>query len=635
MREKSVLKALTSTLILGLSAKVALHAQEAQPYQGVVGRTLSESKEWWPEPVKAPAGAPNIVWILLDDVGFGAASTFGGLIQTPTFDNLANNGLRYTNFHTCAICAPTRSALLTGRNSATVHVSGFSHTVMSAGFPGWDGRIPSTDGTIAEILRDNGYNTFAVGKYGVTPDEDATDAGPFDRWPTGKGFDHFFGFLGSQTDQYKPDLVEDQAYVRPDGRHFSDQITDKAISYIDRQKKAAPNKPFFLYYAPGATHAPHQVDQYWSDQYKGKFDKGWDVYREEVFERQKKLGLIPDGAKLPERNPDIKAWDQLSPDEKKLYARFMEVYAGYLTYTDFEVGRLINHLKEINQLDNTLIFIMIGDNGASKEGTLNGNVDQKYSFKPITEEEKKTYKEPLAEPENIAYNLNKIGEIGTPASTNGNYPLGWAQAANTPFKFWKEDANSEGGTHNPLIVYYPKGIKDKGGIRTQYSHVNDILPTTLDLVGLKAPEQIKGIKQDPIEGTSLAYSIDDANAPSRHTLQYYYIFGSRSIYKDGWKAELAYPNAFATGNAQSKQTFDESAWELYNLNEDYTERIDLAKKYPEKLAELKALFEEQAQAHHLYPYITWDDVFNRRIHGTKDSKSFADAVKDVTKSSDN
>jgi len=623
MKEKNIVRVLTSTLILATSARPALHAQAAQPdsqpYQGVIGRTLADSKEWWPGPVKAPAGAPNVVWILLDDVGFGASSTFGGPIQTPTFDSLAANGLRYTNFHTCAICAPTRAALLTGRNSASVHESGFSHTLLSAGFPGWDGRIPRSAGTIAEILRDNGYNTFAVGKYGVTPDEEATDAGPFDHWPTGMGFDHFFGFLGSQTDQYKPDLVEDQAHVRPDGRHLNDQITDKAIAYIDRQKKAAPDKPFFLYYAPGATHAPHQVDRYWSDQYKGKFDEGWDVYRQKVFERQKQLGVIPADAKLPDRNPDIKPWNQLSPEEKKLYARFMEVYAGYLTYTDFEVGRLINHLKEIHQLDNTLIFVIIGDNGASKEGTLNGTVDQGFSQKPLPEQQ------------NIQYNLQRIGEIGTSAATNGNYPLGWAQAANTPFKYWKEDANSEGGTHNPLIVFWPKGIKDKGGIRTQYGHVIDVLPTTLDLVGVKPPDVIRDVKQQSIEGISLAYSIDDAKAPSRHTVQYYYIYGSRSIYDHGWKAELPYPNAFITGNAASPQPFDENAWELYNLNDDYTERINLARKYPEKLAALKAEFEEQAKEHHLYPYITWDDVLNRRIHRTGDNKSFAEAVKDITK----
>jgi len=604
MNEKSILKALTSTLIVAAGTRTALHAQTSQPYQGVVGRTLAESKEWWPEPVHAPKGAPNVVWILIDDVGYGAAGTFGGLIDTPTFDALANNGLRYTNFHTCAICAPTRSALLTGRNSASVHESGFSHVSASAGFPGWDGRVPATAGTIAEILRDNGYSTFAVGKYGITPDEEASDLGPFDRWPTGRGFDHFFGFLGSQTDQYKPDLVEDQAHVKPDGRHLSDQITDKAIFYIDRVKKIDPNKPFFLYYAPGATHAPHQVDKYWSDKYKGKFDQGWDWYRQETFERQKKLGVIPANAVLPDRNPEIKAWNSLTPEEQKLYARFMEVYAGYLTYTDFEIGRLINHLKEIGQFDNTLIFISIGDNGASKEGTQHGVIERSTLYKTQTDQE------------NIAYNIAKSDEIGTPASTNGNYPLGWAQAADTPYKYWKEDANSEGGTHNPLIVSWPSGIKEKGGIRYQYSHVIDLLPTTLDLVGIKAPDEIRGIKQQPIEGFSFADSINNADAPWHHTLQYYYIFGSRSIYDKGWKAELAYPNEVLVNNAATNPPLDENAWELYNLNDDPTERIDLAKKYPEKLAALKAEFEEQAQSHHLYPYITFDDLYQKRIQHT-------------------
>jgi len=608
---------------LALVGGALQQANAQQPFQGVIGRTSAESKEWWPEPVKAPKGAPNVVWILIDDVGYGASSSFGGVISTPTLDSLANNGLRYTNFHTCAISAPTRAALLTGRNSASVHESGFSHTVLSAGFPGWDGRVPAEDGTIAEILRENGYNTFAVGKYGVTPDEEATDAGPFDHWPTGKGFDRFFGFLGSQTDQYVPDLVQDQVHVKPDGRHLSEQITDKAISFIDIQKKAAPDKPFFLYYAPGATHAPHQVDKFWSDQYKGKFDKGWDAFREEVFARQKKLGVIPANAILPERNPNIKAWNKLSADERKLYARFMEVYAGYLSYTDYQISRVINHLKEINQLDNTAVFVLIGDNGASKEGSLNGDIDRSIFTSKGSEEE------------NIQYNLSKIGEIGTGSATEGNYPLGWAQAANTPFKFWKQDANSEGGTHNPLIVFYPKGINEKGGIRTQYSHVIDILPTTLELTGIKAPEQIRSVKQEAIQGISLAYSINDAKAATQHTTQYYYIFGSRSIYQDGWKAELAYPSSVITGNAKSNAVFDENAWELYNLKDDYTERIDLAKKYPEKLAELKALFEKQAQEHHLYPLITWDDIFSGKFHRTKESKSFIEDAKKITQSGNN
>ena len=598
----------------GLAAST-VQAQEQPVYQGTVGKTLAESKEWWPAPTKPPAGSPNVVWILLDDVGFGATSAFGGVIQTPTFDSLANNGLRYTNFHTAGICAPTRSALLTGRNHHFVHEGGFSHTVLSAGFPGYDGRIPSTDGTVAEILRDNGYNTFAVGKYGLTPDEDATDAGPFDRWPSGKGFERFFGFLGSQTDQYVPDLVEDNVHVTPDGRHLNDQITDKAISYIGKQKKAAPDKPFFLYYAPGATHAPHQVDKYWSDKYKGQFDGGWDVFREKVFLNQKRLGILPANAQLPERNPNVKAWNSLTADERKLYARFMEVYAGYLTYTDFEVGRLVNYLKEIHQLDNTLIFVVIGDNGASKEGTYHGVINQQIFAKSPSDEQA------------VKQNLDSIGEIGTADGKQTNYPLGWAQAANTPFKYWKQDANAEGGTRNPLIVFYPKGLPHKGEVRTQYGHVNDLLPTTLEFLGIPAPKSIRGIPQDSLQGTSLVYSFNDAKATSRHQEQYYYIFGARSVYKDGWKAEtLHHPDiveltlsgqGFAAAGNGDVTRWDKDVWELYNLNEDPTERIDLAKKYPEKLAELKAQFDQDAQRYHIYPFIDWDDVFHRRIHNNK------------------
>ena len=610
MKILNILKTLSCILLVGL-LKVQIGwaqniTQQQQPFKGVIGRTLAESKEAWIEPIKAPKGAPNVVWILLDDVGFGASSTFGGVISTPTFDSLANNGLRYTNFHTTAICAPTRSALLTGRNAHYVHMGGFAHTILSAGFPGYDGRIPSDKGTIAEILRESGYNTFAVGKYGLTPDEDATDAGPFDRWPSGKGFDHFFGFLGSQTDQYKPNLVEDNAHVTPDGRHLNEQITDKAIAYLTRQQKAAPDKPFFLYYAPGATHAPHQVSKEWSDLYKGKFDGGWDQFRELVFTRQKKMGIIPANAILPDRNPYIKAWNTLSADEKKLYTRFMEVYAGYLTYTDHEVGRLVNYLKQSNQLDKTLIFVIIGDNGASKEGSLNGEIDRNFLDKPLPEQE------------NIRYNFAKIGEIGTPEAVQGNYPLGWAQAANTPFKFWKTDANAEGGTRNPLIVFYPKAIKDKGSIRTQYGHVNDLLPTTLEYLGINPPEYIRGIRQDSLQGTSLVYSFDHAGAPSRHRVQYYYIFGSRSIYKDGWKAEVYHhPDFIDSQNGvplAPSAGFDNESWELYDLKTDFNERINLASKYPEKLKDLQALFDQQAKSNHIYPFIDWDDVLKLRIH---------------------
>jgi arylsulfatase A-like enzyme len=623
---KSPKKGLLLTALLVAQFGFAQEQQNSE-FKGVVGKTLADSKEYWPDPVKAPKGAPNVVWILLDDVGFGASSAFGGLIETPTFDALANNGLRYTNFHTTAICAPTRAALLTGRNSGRVHVSGFSHTILSAGFPGWDGRIPSDKGTIAEILRENGYNTFAVGKYGVTPDEDATDAGPFDRWPTGKGFDHFYGFLGSQTDQYNPDLVEDQVHIKPDGRHLNELITDKAISYIQKQQKAAPGKPFFLYYAPGAAHAPHQVAKEWSDKYKGKFDEGWDVYRERVLANQKKLGVIPANAVLPERNPLISDWKKLTPDQKKVYARFMEVYAGFLTYTDAEIGRVVNYLKETNQFDNTVIFVAIGDNGASKEGSLVGTINQSL-FAQGTSDEK-----------NLQDNLANIGEIGTPQGLNTNYPLGWAQATNAPFKNWKQDAQSEGGTRNPLIIHYPNGIKDKGGIRNQYSHVNDILPTTLDIAGIKAPEYIKGIKQDIIQGSSLYTSLNNAKAESLHKVQYYYIFGNRAIYKDGWKAAAAHPDPFTLlknagkNQAPTTNSFDNDVWELYNLNEDFNERNNLASKHPEKLAELKKLFDEQAKENNVYPLIDWQDVLGRKIHnsGADKGKNLQELIKEATK----
>lgn len=606
---KSSQKGLLITAIL--LAQFGLAQTKPEEFKGVIGKTLADSKEYWPEPVTAPKGAPNVVWIVLDDVGYGASSAFGGLIETPVLESLANNGLRYTNFHTTAICAPTRSALLTGSNSHKVHVGGFSHTIMSAGFPGWDGRLPSKNGTVAEILRDKGYNTFGVGKYGVTPDEEATDAGPFDHWPTGKGFEHFFGFLGSATDQYKPDLIEDQAHITPDGRHLSEQITDKAISYIQKQQKAAPGKPFFLYYSPAAVHAPHQVATKWSDQYKGKFDDGWDAYREKTIANQKKLGVIPANAVLPERNPLIADWKKLTPDQKKVYSRFMEVYAGYLTYTDYEIGRVINYLKESNQLENTVVFVLIGDNGASKEGTLQGAVNRQTYVNGETDETV------------FQNNLKRIGEIGTP-ETYGNYPLGWAQATNVPFKDWKQDANSEGGTHNPLIVYYPKGIKTPG-IRTQYSHVIDILPTTLDILGVKAPESIREIKQDTIQGYSFFNSLNDAKAISNHKIQHYYIFGARAIYNDGWKAAAAHhPNSIEAKEALNdpkkagllNADFDKDVWELYNVNEDFNERKDLAKKYPEKLAELKKLFDEQAKKNNLYPLIDWQDVYLRKIHKT-------------------
>jgi arylsulfatase len=565
---------------LAIAASTGLYAQHVPTaaYTGKIGKTVAETQQSWPEKKKAVKGAPNVVWILLDDIGYGAVSTFGGLINTPTLDSLANNGLRYTNFHTTAICAPTRASLLTGRNQHSAHMGLFPETAI--GTPGYDAIMPFEKATIAEILKDNGYNTFALGKWHITPLADLTPAGPFNRWPTGRGFEQFYGFPSrGSIDQWHPELWEGthREADRQDGKHFNELLANRAISYLSGQKSGNPDKPFFLYIATGAGHAPHQVAKQWSDKYKGKFDAGWDAYREQVLANQIKLGVVPKNTKLPPRNPGVKDWNTLSADEKKLYARFMETYAGFLEYTDYEIGRVINHIRETGELDNTLVIVSVGDNGASKEGTFVGTVNN--------------FGADLPEEQRLKKNLEQIDLIGTEFS-KVNYPLGWAAATNVPFRQWKQDANAEGGTHNPLIVFYPKGIKEKGGIRSQYGHVSDILPTTLELLNVKAPAVVNGIKQDPIEGTSLAYSLNDANAKSRHTVQYYEIKGSRSIYKDGWKAGALHMRG---------QDFEKDKWELYNVNEDFNETNDLAASQPAKLKELKALFDSEAVKYNVYP----------------------------------
>ena len=564
--------------LLATGAGATAQYTPVQSYKGAIGKTVGETQQWWPERKKAPQGAPNVVWILLDDIGFGAVSSFGGLIQTPTLDSLAYNGLRYTNFHTTSICAPTRAALLTGRNHHSAHMGLFPENAV--GTPGYDAQIPFEKATIAEILKENGYNTFALGKWHITPLADLTPAGPFNRWPTGRGFEHFYGFPSrGSTDQWHTEFWEDTRRIKDqqNGKHFNEVLASKAIEYLSVQKSAAPDKPFFLYVATGAGHAPHQVAKEWSDKYKGKFDGGWDQYREQVLANQIKLGVVPKNTVLPPRNPGIKDWNTLSAPEKKLYARFMEVYAGFLSYTDYEIGRIVNHLRQTGQLDNTLIFVSVGDNGASKEGTFVGTVN---NFDPAISEE-----------DHLKKNLEEIDLIGTEFAKT-NYPLGWAAATNVPFRQWKTDANSEGGTRNPLIVFYPKGIKEKGAIRTQYGHVIDILPTTVELIKAQIPQSINGYKQDAVEGTSLAYSINDAKAKDRHTQQYYEILGSRSIYKDGWKAGTLHVK---------KQPFDQDKWELFNLNEDFNELHDLAASNPGKLKELRTLFESEAVKYNIYP----------------------------------
>jgi arylsulfatase A-like enzyme len=574
------LKLVAATVVAGSLNLQQANAQYTpqQPWQGTIGKTIAETKTSYTDhQIIARKDAPNIIYILIDDIGYGSASAFGGLIPTPNIDSLAKNGLRYTNFHTTGVCSPTRTALLTGRNHHSAHVGSNA----GAATPGYDRVIPFEKGFVSEILREQGYNTFAVGKWHLTPKKDQTQAGPFNRWPVGRGFDKYFGFIGGATDQYRPILWEGTNKVEKgydDKKLLSELITDRAINYIANQKSVAPEKPFFLYYGPAATHSPHQVDKAWSDKFKGKFDKGWDWYREEVLARQKKLGVVPGYVKLAPGNAGVKKWDSLSPDEKRLFIRHIEVYAGYLAHLDHEIGRLVQYLKSIDQLDNSLIFLSIGDNGSARAGGEKGRSNFGTGAKNT-------------QTDDIKRDLDNIDLIGTDKS-NVLYPIGWAQATNTPFRYFKAEANGEGGTHNPLIVFWPNQIKDKGGIRDQYTHVIDILPTTLELTGAKTVGSINGIKQDAFEGTSFASSLSNKGAANNHKVQYYEISGNRSVYKDGWKAGAFHKK----GNA-----FDADTWELFKIDEDFNESTDLAVKNPEKLTELKAVFDTEATKFNVFP----------------------------------
>lgn len=587
-----------------------------QSWKGTAETTLKESTPYHINyNRKAQAGAPNVVWILIDDAGFGATSAFGGLVETPNIEKIANRGIRFTNFHTTAICSPTRAALLTGRNHHSVHVGLLTPAAID--FPGYDTRMPFEKATVAEILRENGYNTFALGKWHLTPVTENGAAGPFNRWPTGRGFDHFFGFHPGATDQWHPELWEDQTKlnIEPNKKHINELLADKAIQYIANQKSVDADKPFFLYLAPGATHSPHQVSSEWIAKYKGKFDIGWDKYRELVIERQRKAGIIPADAVLPERNPNVKPWEELSAKEKKVYSHFMEVYAAFYSYTDYEIGRIVDYLDLIGQLDNTLIVLVLGDNGASKGGGAGGSADIDNQLKGEAR-------------------LDELLRVhATPeldASLGNDYPIGWAMACNTPFRYWKTDANSEGGTRNPMILSYPKVIKANGEVRHQYGHVIDVLPTTIELVKAEVPAAVNGYKQEAIEGTSIAYAITDKDAASRHTIQYYEIAGARSIYKDGWKASTAHAIDGKRGGGGvniptseiapdgSKVDFTQDAWELYNLSEDFNERNNLAAKYPDKLKELQDVFDAEARKYNVYPlkdFTAHDMPAGRTIYG--------------------
>lgn len=565
---------------------------EDETFQGKIGKTIDDSTPWWPLPEKSSEKKPNVVVILLDDLGFSQLGCYGSSISTPAIDRLASEGLRYNNFHTTAICSPTRAALLTGRNPHSVGVSFVSE--YDSGFPHSRGKIRKDSALLSEVLVDRGYNTFAVGKWHLAPGKEQTNSGPFDNWPLGRGFEKFYGFLPGATNQWNPDLVEDNHRIRQrkpaeEGYHITEDLTDRAISYIKNQTSESPNKPFFLYLAYGAPHAPHHAPEEFIAKYKGKFDKGWDVIREEWYANQKKLGLIPQDAILPERNPDIKEWDDLSAEEKRLYARLQEAFAGFLEHTDHHIGRFISFLEEINRLEDTLV-ILLSDNGACAMGGEEGTVNSWHGGS-----------------ESLESKLTRLNEIGGPKANN-HYPKGWAYAGNTPLKWYKSYVH-EGGIRDPLIIRYPKKIKDPGTIRTQYHHVTDIVPTVLELLELDMPNYLKGIKQQPVHGISMLYTFKK-NDKTRKTTQYYEMIGNRGIWHNGWKAVSAHtPNG----------DFEHDEWELYHTDTDFTETNNLAEIYPEKLQELIELWWQEAENYGVFPLD--GRTLDKKLVGLKKAKT--------------
>lgn len=560
------------------------------PFGGRIGMTAAQSRPDFPRQIAAPAGAPNVLVILLDDVGFGHAGTFGGAVATPTLDRLAQAGVRYNQFHTTALCSPTRAALLTGRNHHSVGTGVIIE--MGTGFPGYTGIVPDTTAGLPEILRQNGYATAAFGKWHNTPDNEISPAGPFDRWPTGKtwGFEYFYGFMNGETHQFYPVLYRGtQPVAQPkspaEGYHVTEDLVDDAIGWLNQVNATNPKKPWLIYFSTGAIHAPHHAPAAYREKYKGKFDQGWDKYREETFARQKQLGVIPQDTKLTPRPPEIPAWEAQPDNAKRVYRRLMENYSGFLDHTDAQVGRLIAAIEKSGELDNTLIFYIVGDNGASAEGGLEGTVNEVASLNGI-----QLGLKGLEE---------KFDEIGGP-STEPHVPVGWAWAADTPFKWTKQVASHFGGTRNPLVVYWPKGIKTKGELRSQFHHIIDIAPTVLEAAGITEPNSVNGVAQKPIEGISMRYSFDDGQAPSHRTSQYFEMLGNRAIYKDGWMASarhgrLPWETSAATGD------FDHDKWELYDLRKDFSQADDVAAQNPEKLKELQTAFIEEAKKYNVLP----------------------------------
>jgi arylsulfatase A-like enzyme len=561
-----------------------------RPHVGLVTYDAKDPATSFPpiESLRPPAGAPNVLVVLLDDVGFGASSAFGGPISTPTAERLAAQGLKYTRFHTTALCAPTRAALLTGRNHHAVGMGVITELATSA--PGYNSLRPNTCAPLAEVLKLNGYSTAQFGKCHEVPVWQASPMGPFDAWPTGSGFEHFYGFIGGETNQYAPAIYQDTVPVEPDrtpeeGYHFTEDMTDKAIDWVRQQKALMADKPFFVYFAPGATHAPHHVPTEWADKYKGRFDQGWDRLREETIQRQKALGVIPADTELTERHDEIPAWDDMPDALKPVLARQMEVYAGFLEHTDHHVGRLIDALAELEIVDDTLVYYIIGDNGASAEGTLNGTFNEMISMNGA------------AALETTEFMAARIDKFGTPEAYN-HFAVGWAHAMDTPYQWTKQVASHWGGTRNGTIVHWPRGIQAKGELRSQFCHVIDVAATVLEVAGLPEPTMVNSVQQQPLQGASMAYSFDEADAADRHDIQYFEMFCNRGIYHQGWTAVTRHSTPWVFG--PELPAFDDDVWELYGP-QDWTQAHDLATENPAKLHELQRLFLLEASKYNVFP----------------------------------
>ena len=544
--------------------------------------------------VKAPQGAPNVLVVLIDDQGFGVSSAFGGPVHEPVIESLASEGLKYNRFHTTALCSPTRTALLTGYNHHSNNMGAI--TEMATAIPGNTGVRPQTITPMAEVLRQNGYSTAAFGKYHEAPPWEVSTSGPFDRWPTRSGFDKFYGFMGGETNQWAPKIYDGVTEVETPNTpnyHFTTDMTDQAIGWIETQQALTPDKPFFTYFATGATHAPHHCPKEWIAKYKGKFDMGWDKLREQTLARQIEMGIVPKGTKLAPRAEGIKDWESLSPKEKQLYAHQYEVFAGFAEYTDHEVGRLIDALREMGELDNTLVFYIVGDNGSSGEGTMTGVINEAAALNGMTENFDDVYK--------------RMDDWGGPM-TYPHYACGWAVAGDAPFAYTKQVASDFGGTRNGVVVHWPAGIKSKGEVRDQFCHAIDIAPTVFEACKVPAPKMVNGVEQRPIEGTSLVYSFDAAKAPGQHTTQYFEMFGNRAIYHEGWVARTVHKTPWEQA---PRHPLQEDVWQLFNVDEDFSQANDLAATNPDKLKELQALFLTEAAKYNVLPI---DDRFVERIN---------------------